>query len=37
MNSTNNINFSDEFVINEINERNRRANNLIFYNFEESE
>ncbi|KAF0704571.1 MI domain-containing protein [Aphis craccivora] len=37
INSTNNINFSDEFVINEINERNRRANNLIFYNVEEGE
>lgn len=37
INSINNTNFSDEFVINEINERNRRANNLIFYNVEESE
>lgn len=36
-NSTDNINFSNEFVINEINERNRRANNLIFYNIEESD
>ncbi|KAF0760449.1 MI domain-containing protein [Aphis craccivora] len=37
INSTNNINFLDEFVINEINDRNRRANNLIFYNVDESE
>lgn len=29
------VHFSNEFIFNEINERNRCANNLLFYNIEE--
>jgi len=32
----NNPNLSNEFIINEINERNKRAKNVIFYNIQES-
>jgi hypothetical protein len=29
-------NLSNDFIINEINERNKRANNIIFYNIQEN-
>ncbi|CAI6360305.1 unnamed protein product [Macrosiphum euphorbiae] len=32
---TSSVHFSNEFIFNEINERNRCANNLLFYNIEE--